>query len=218
MLDRILAILLFILVFVVIIMVSKLRELYKEKKLRDLVSFSVIGDYCPPLGRYSYVSAPYYVIMNAQNKYGIKKEYCITEKKENKYMHEIIEEFQKEMARSYFKGELKTIKSKYIMQGENYFMLLLHSYLQEHQCDYNFLGYDMHNERISYKEYDGGGYMATDTLTEFAVTYHKMYYIAHVYCKNCKPIVESEIPLFDNEKSIEKILDTKQIEISCYRH
>lgn len=192
-------------------MVSKLRELYKEKKLRDLVSFSVIGDYCPILGRYSYVSAPYYVIMNAQHKYGIKKEYCITEEKENKYMHEIIEEFQKEMALSYFKGNLKIFKSKYVMQGENYFMLLLHSYLQEHQCDYNFLGYDMHNERIAYKEYDGGGYMATDTLTEFAITYHKIYYIAHVYCKNCKPIVESDAFIIDIEDNIKKILDTKQI-------
>ena len=195
-----------ILIIALIFMISKLREYYSEKKLRELVSWSIIGDYR-------------FAIANAQYKYGIKKEYCITEETEKEYMWEIIAEFQKEMARSYFKGELKTVKSKYAIWGEHYFMYSLQYFLGKHQCDYEFLGHYMHEERISYKEYSGDGYESTYTLTDFAVVYHKMYYISHVFCRNCKPIIESNMVLpFDNAKNIEKILNTKQIEISCYRH
>lgn len=210
--------LLCILIFAVIFMISKLREFYKKEKLRELVSWSVIGDYCPILGRYSYISELTFKIANAEYEYEIKKEYCITEEIEKQYMREIIEEFQKETARSYFKGELRAIKSKYVIYGQDYFMILLHSFLDKHQCDDKFLGYEMHEETVYHKSYNGG-YESTYTLTDFAVVYHKMLYISHVFCRNYKPIIESNIALpCDNTKNIEKILNTKQIEISCYRH
>lgn len=209
--------LLTVLTITLIFVISELRKYYQEKKLRELVSWSVIGDYCPTLGRYSYNSELLFVIVNAQYEYGIKKKYCIAEKTEEEYMREIIEEFQREMARSYFKGEHKTVKSKYVIWGKHYFMYSLQSFLSKHQCDDKFLGYDMREERISCEEYSCDGYKSTYTLTDFAVVYHKMYYISHVFCKNCKPLIESNLALpFDNEKNIAKILNTKQIELSTY--
>jgi hypothetical protein len=206
-----------VMVIVIAFLSYKFYESHKEKELRKLVSWSVIGDYCPTLNSYSYNRELFITIMNTQHKYGIKKKYCITEETEEEYMREIIEEFQKEMARSYFRGVLKTVKGKYTIREEHYFMLSLFCFLTKHQCDSKFLGYDMHKERVSFKDYGNLNFDATYTLTDFAIVYHKMYYITRVFYNNCKPLIESNLALpYNNEKAIEEILNTKQIELSTH--
>lgn len=64
--------LLTILTIAVIFIIFELQRYYKEKKSRNLISWSVIGDYCPTFGRNSYVSELSYTIINAPYKYGIK--------------------------------------------------------------------------------------------------------------------------------------------------
>lgn len=198
-----------ILVFVVIVMAFKMRELYREKQLHRWVSWIMVSN-----ALWTYIS-------DAQHELGINKEYRISYEQEWDIVKEILEEFQSYTAQSYFKGCLKTIKSKYEISGEHYFMLLLQSFLREHECDNKFLDYDMHKKRICYKEYGSDQswnrpYDATYTLTDFAIIYHKLYYVSHVYCKNCQSINESEMRPVDHEKDIEETLDTQQIQISRF--
>lgn len=203
-------------IFIVVACVafSKWRELSKERKLRELVSWSAIGDYCPALNRNSYVSEPFLTVWNAQYSKSIDKKHRITEV-EKQYAIEVIEAYQKEIARSYFKGHLKLITSKYVVRGEDYFMLALYGFLSEHQCEYEFLGHYMHKDRTSYNQYGeslSSGWDATYALTEFSVVFHKMHYITYMYCRNSETL-RCFVPEW-NEKNLKEILDTKQIQIS----
>ena len=213
--EQFLAMLLSIFVFVAIVAFSKWRELSQERRLRELVSWSAIGDYCPSLGRTSYIRDLIIAVLNAQCHEAIDKTHRITEESEKQYVNEIVEAYQKDIMRSYFKGQLKFIRSKYVVHGEDYFMLMLYAFLSDHQCDYDFLGHDMHQERLSYKRYgDWGGplYDATYSLTEFAIVFHKMHYITYMYCRGNEALKEF-VPEW-NEENLKKVLDTNQIQIS----
>lgn len=203
-----LAMLFSIFVFVAIISFTKWHEYSQEKKLRDLVAWSAAsGDGIPLWAEVS----------NSQNKFKLPKEYCLAGDNEWAYVQEIIEEYKKDLMLSYFKGHLKVIKSKYVVSGEAYFMLMLYAFLSDHQCDYKFLGYDMHKERISYKSYGdsfSAGFEATYALTDFAVVFHKMHYITYMYCRG-NDILRNFVPEW-NEKNLKEILDTKQIQLSRY--
>lgn len=215
--KTVLAMLLSVFVFVAVIAFEKWYKYAQEQKLRDLVSWSAIGDYSPSLGRHSYVSELLITVLNAQYNDAIDKKHRITEEAEKQYVNEIIEEYQKDIMRSYFKGYLKMIRSKYVVQGKDYFMLSMYAFLSEHQCDYKFLEYDMHKDRISHKSYGstfGAGFEATYALTDFAIVLHKMHYITYMYCRG-NDILRGFVPEW-NEKNLKQILDTKQIQISRY--
>ena len=214
--ESVLAMLSTLFVLLAIIAFVKWHEYTQEKKLRDLVSWSAIGDYSPSLGRNSYVRELLFAVLNAQYNEDIDEKYRITEE-EKQYVIEIIEDYQRDIMRSYFKGQNIVIKSKYVISGKDYFMLMLYTFLSEHQCDYDFLGHDMHKERVSYKSYGSSitaGFDATYALTDFSVVFHKMYYIAYMYCRRSDSL-RKYIPEW-NENNIKEILDTNQIQLSQY--
>ena len=131
---------------------------------------------------------------------------------------DILSEFQKELIQDYFSNKLKIVKSKYDIPGEHYFMFALTSFLEDHQCDYDFQGNPMHKDTLSYKRYgDWGGpcYDATYSLTDFALVYHKLYYVAYLFCKSSE-IFNPKGVAFRNSESIRSILDAKQIQMSRY--
>lgn len=211
--EQFLAILLSIFVFVAIVAFSKWRELSQERRLRDLVAWSVIWEH--PYGTFCGHDLPLWAYLkNAQIKH-LSQEHRISGDNEWQFAKEILEEYQKGLTQSYFKGYLKLMKSKYVIRGEDYFMFRLYVLLSNHQCDYEFLGHNMHQERLSYKRYgDWGGplYDATYSLTEFAIVFHKMHYITYMYCRENK-ILREFVPEW-NEKNLKEILDSKQIQIS----
>lgn len=181
-----------------IVAFSKWRELSKERKLRELVSWSAIGDYCPTVGRYSYVHELLIAVLNAQHTASIDKKYRITEA-EKQYVIEVIEAYQKDIMQSYFKGNIIKIKSKYAVDGEDYFMFALYVFLSDHQNDDKFLGHEMYS-------------ISTYVLTDFAVVVHKMHYITYVYCRRSE-ILRRLVPEW-NEKNLKEILDANQIQVS----
>lgn len=217
-LNRIIAYVVATLFLLTAIACKKWHEYAQERRLRNLVTWSAIGDYCPALGRYSYVREPFFAILNAQCNDAIDRKYRINEETDKQLVIEIIEAYQKDIMQSYFKGHLKSIKSKYAISGEDYFMMALCGYLDEHHVEREFLGHDMHKERLEYKRYGNWGgpcYDATYALTDFAIVYHKLYYITYMFCKNSK-ITNPSGYSYTNEKFIKEILDTKEIQLSRY--
>ena len=206
-----------IFVFVASVAFSKWRDLSRERKLRDLVSWSVVNAKPQELLVHSHDLPLWAYLKNAQIKY-IPQEHHISGDDEWQFAKEILEAYQNYLTQSYFRGHLKEIKSKYAVDGEDYFMSALHDFLSSHECDSKFLGYDMHEKTVDYKGYGSWGgplFDATYSLSKFAVVYHKMYYIAYHYCKNSK-ITNPKGSSFQNEKYIREILDTNQIQISRY--
>jgi hypothetical protein len=202
-----------------IVAFKKWYDLSQEQKLKSLVAWSVTGDHCPALGRYSYTTELLFAITAAQAKLNIPKEYCLISQTERNFCLEIIAEYQKQMARDYFQGNLHPIKSKYVVMEKDYFMATLLAFLSDHQCDNKFIGYEMHKERINYclhGVWGGTLFDATYALTDFAIVFFKMNYITYMYCKNSPITNPSGSTQWRDweEKSLNAILETKQIEVS----
>lgn len=176
--ETVLAVLFSVFVFVAIIAFRKWHKYEKDQKLRKLISWSATGDYDPVLGQYSYVRELLFTLLNAQYDDAIDKKHRITEE-ERRDVIEIIEEYQKNIMRSYFKGRNIVIKSKYVVTGEDYFMFALYAFLSDHQSTY--------------------------TLTDTEVVFHKMHYITYMYCKR-NDILRDLIPAW-NERVLKKTLD-----------
>lgn len=190
---------------------KKAKELSNHVELKKLIAWCVTTNSTTcrcNLALHEYVS-------NAQVELNILPEYCIIGG-EWKTVNILIESFQKETTQRYFCNALCLPKSKYVIDGETFFMYLLQEYLGKHQCDDSFLGYDMHKETISRKNYGSWGgqiYDATYALTDFAVVFYKLYYIAYLSCKRNKKLNPSE-NYYNNEHAIEDIIDSRRISIS----
>ena len=133
-----------ILIYVII---KKSIENAKEKKLKDVVAWCVTDNsntFRCNIHLWEYIS-------NAQIKLKFLQEYRISTDEEWVLAKDIIKAFQKDIAQMFFSNKLSIPTSKYVIPNETYFMYLLQGYCEEHQCDYEFLGYDMHKETLSHK-------------------------------------------------------------------
>lgn len=203
-----------ILILIVVYAFYKLYKYSQERILKDLVAWCVTtnsDEYRCNLRLRDYIH-------NAQNKAQLPPEYRISNDNEWLLTTEILDAFQKDLTQNFFCGRLYTIKSKYVIPGEHYFMFSLCDFLQQHQCEYEFLGHPMHIDRISYKEYGRWGgvhFDATYSLSEFAIVFHKLYYITYLFCKTSK-IINPKANRYQDDKVIKEILDAQQIELSRY--
>ena len=201
-----------ILILLIIVMVNDLIKGYKRKKLFELVSWSVIGDYDPVLNRYSYTNDIMFEIQRAQNGDRIDSRYKITEHSEIELVREIVKEFQKHIARLYFRDKLLLIKSKYVVTPTDYFMVSLFAFLSDNSYEHNFLGHDMFGERVEYQEFkDGSGYSATDTLSDYGFLYYKLFNVTYVYCQKSE-VLKGTVAPWAGER-IKEALETRQIKI-----
>ena len=169
-----------ILILAIIGMADQLRKFYRDKKIKKWVSWVVVYDapYSPSASGHDMPIWMY--IHNAQIKLNIQEEYRISSDEEWQFVKEIVQELQNNLMQSYFKGHLGVIKSKYEIRGEHYFMYKLGEFLEKHERDHEFLGYDMRN------------YCDPDySLTDFSIAYFKLYYVVYLFCKKCKPLNES---------------------------
>lgn len=202
----------FICILIIGYLISQTLKYHKEKKLYNLVAWSVTGKYDPRLYINSYTSELVSCIKDTQYIHEIDNKYRIEESNEIEIVYEIIEEYQKYISREYFKGNLGLINSKTTIKPEDYFMATLHDLLSAHHCDYTFIEHDMFGEKLEFERYsDGSGYKATYTLTDFSIVYHKLYYITHIYCKNSLAL-QDKVSSW-SEKIIKEALDTKQMTI-----
>lgn len=211
--ENVLTCLLSVSIFIIIYAFVKLKEHSKERELYYLVAWCVTIDSCEH--RCNLRLTDY--IHKAQIQEDIPQKYRITGD-EWDVVNEIVGQFQKVLVQNYFNGRLSAPKSKYVIPGEHYFMFKLALFLEKHQCDYEFLDHNMHKDTLDYRRYgDWGGplYDATYSLTEFAITYHKLYYIACEFCRSSK-IFNLNGDSFQSNDSIKEILDSKQISVSRY--
>lgn len=191
MVERFMAVLAYVLILAIIFIIGKLREFYREKNIKELVSWIVVDN---TLCVRSHDMPLWMYVHNAQNKPWVKEEYRISSDKEWGFAKEIIQEFQNDLMQAYFKGNVRVRKSKYVITEEYYFMYSLEGFLESHLDDYKFLGYDMRTY----------GSNRSYCLTDFSIAYRKLYYIVYLFCKNCKPLNESGMR-YSNERLVECI-------------
>ena len=158
--DRLLGYILVIYFLLSLVAFGEWYKCKKEKKLRELIAWAATGDN----NRSSYTWELVNAIRGAQCSDAIDAKYRISDDAEWKYVREIIEEYQKDLMRSYFKGKTISVKSKDEMYGNEYFMFTLGVFLSDHQYDHEFMGY----------------YLRSD----FGTVFFKLHYIAYMYCEN----------------------------------
>lgn len=196
-------------------------KLHKTNKLKALVGWSVTGGHCPSVGINSYIRELWDALLITQYKLNIPQEYRINEKADFDSCRAIIKEYQIDISRKYFGGDLTLIKSRCAVSKEDYFMAAFYEFLSKRQCYNEVVGHAMHKERLDYKHYgqwEGELYDATYYLSDFGLMYHKLLYITFCYQKNSKIFNSKSEPNWQEhiENGIKRVLDTKQISVSCF--
>lgn len=189
----------------------QLHQYVKAKKLKKLVAWCTMDDsqkFRGGLKLYQHVN-------NAQL-HNVATEYHIHGETEWEFTNEILFSYAKYLAEQYFDDRLYIPKSKYVVRGEDYFMFTLCDYLSMHECDYEFCGHSMREKTLSFKNHGMWGgplFDAKFALSDFAIVYHKLYYISYMFCKS-SPILNQTGGSYRSDDELRTILDTKQIEIS----
>lgn len=146
----------------------------------------------------------------------IPENYRINTNEEEKLFKEILSQYKEYILQCYFHNNLPLPNKKHIPDGQTYYMYSLCCFLHEHQCDSVFCGYNMHTKTLEYKNFGSWGkplYDAKYSTSDFAVVFHKVYYLSYLYCKNDN-FLNPNGDLYFDEKSIETIIDSGTISIS----
>lgn len=203
-----------VLFIVVIFTIDKTLEYYRKKKLFELVSWSVIGDYNPYLSEHSYIDALIFEIITAQQDDSIEHKYRI-DREDFEIVKEIVEEYQSYIAKLYFRNKLYLFERKYHVTKKDYFMFMFYHFLSKYSTKSDFIGYNMHRELIESKWFeDGESSSFTYSLSDFGILYYKLYYITYMYCKRSAAF---KYKVDDWCEHLKEILDERQIKICHYR-
>jgi hypothetical protein len=231
MLERIIYFALTILILVFCFLVYKTRQYSLDKRLQSHVSWCVTDDsniyrcnmslleWLCNVPHYSKNKRPDCFFPNADKLFLIEDKYWLSGEEELSIAKEIIREYQKELIQKFFSGRLVANRFACKLTDEEYFLLTLKEFLEKYQCETTFHGNSMYNTK-EYKSYGYWGaplFDATYELTDYAVAYHKIYYVTQMYCLTLR-----ENPLDTNALSFQwtedtkKVLDTKEIKVSRY--
>lgn len=195
----------FIISFTFVYLISKVRKLSAEHDLREMISW----------GRKQSLS---HCIYSAQKQLSISDQYSIDADRDGLFVNAILGSYRQYIEQAYFSGELKPIRSPYVISGKDYFMCTLNEYLYQHQCKTEISGHQMHEKTISYQSYGSWGaplFDATYALSDFGVVFFKLYYISYLHTKGCKAF-NPKGNLYGEVNAIEDTINSKQISVSRF--
>jgi hypothetical protein len=152
-------------------------------------------------------------ILRLQEELAINKEYKIIDA-EFGFVIDIIHGYQNDLVQKYFNGYALNYLN---LSEEEYYIATFNAFLQRHERERTFNDNEMYTVK-DYKSYGTWGnplFDAKYVLTDFAVTYHKLYYITQLKCIKLhgRPINNNSIANLSLENS-KKAIDTREIEVS----
>ena len=156
---------------------------------------------------------------NADKLFPIHEKYRIHIDEERTIAKEILKQYQQDLIQRYFSGKLSLAYSPPKLTSAEYFLFTLSEFLQKHECEKSFNGNEMYKVKDykSYGSWGGALYDATYELTDYAVVYHKMYYIAQMYCLTLrKNPLDTETTSYISAEVTKKVIDTREMKVSSY--
>jgi hypothetical protein len=165
-------------ILLIVWLIYKHKQLSKQVEIKNLIAWIVTDndkDYRLNIDILSYIK-------NAQNQCNILPEFRIAENEWDS-VKKIINHLQKDIVQKYFCGEIYVPKSRYVINGDVYFMLRIEMYLSDYTEKYSF-----YENTICKHVQDAETQEDFYELTDFGLVLYKLYYIAYVYCKNSKII------------------------------
>lgn len=197
--------------FILVFLSSKFVEYCKAKRLFENVKWCV--SYNP--------SSPYDTkpeikmrdtILYLQRKAAVEEKYLIADT-EFDTVCEILRSFQQDVVLKYF----NSILPNYKFDSKECFIFYLDDFLCKNQCKDTFNGNEMYE--IKNKKYHGtwgATFSATYVLTDYAVTYHKLYYIVQLAIVEINTRLNKEVTGVHRAEETKKALDTREIAVSNY--
>lgn len=201
-----------VLIVAAVVIVRWHRKFEKEKRLKSFVAWCQSsaardGD--------SLVD----IICQVQRELNLPPDLRLQTKEEKTYASEILEDICDSIARLHFSENLDIPKVKPAWGWQTKcLMFWIQSQLEDHQCDFHYLSHDMHDKTISWRDYGsygGRNFDATYTLSDFAVAFHKLYYISYVHNQRDKEM-NPQGKYNRHEERIEKTIRNKSISITSY--
>jgi hypothetical protein len=148
----------------------------------------------------------------------IEASYRLTEE-EREMAKKIICEYQQDMIATYFYDNLSSHISIYKLTEPEYFIYTLTEFLMKNQCKDMVAGQKMYDtlDFRNHGEYGRILYDATLQLTDFAVAYHKMLYIAqNYYLMFQKNPQDEDSWIYVATQNTKNVIDTKTIGVRNY--
>jgi len=127
---------------------------------------------------------------------------------ERVYVSDIAQEFQRQLDSASYLQEIMLPKTKYEVQPIDFVTAELTFFLRDHLDDEFFAGHRRYDKEISRDSYS-----KTCQLTDFGVTYQKVYYICANYLANNKAYSPDSTGL-SNAKRYTDTIDTRTINIA----
>lgn len=164
----------FALIFSTCYLIHTSIKYHKYQRLHDIASWSISGDRCPALGRYSHVQDQIDFLLYSQVDLSIPEKHRLSTD-DYQTIASILADFQLYLARGIALSKIETSsKAFWKMSKKDFFMAQLYDFLLYSQswwirkdCDYE----DLIKDRRS------------KTITDFGICVFKIHYITHLYCK-----------------------------------
>ena len=152
-------------------------------------------------------------IIYKQQDLEIPKEYWILRDTETEHAEEILKVFQEDISRLYFGGYLATHKKIRNLQEDWFFMYRLFVFSEE------YAKYDNHKLREKIYKYESSdGSYHTHSLTDYGITFYKLYLISLLYVEN-NPYTRKLYQYIDPKlkEHLKTYLNTKNVTFWSYR-
>lgn len=162
----------------------------REKELKELVAWCV-----EPSNHIRYNLSLLDYVHNAQIDLNIDKKYRIIGEEEREYAKILLKGFQEELQKDYFNNRIPLQKSRYVIRGEDFFMMYLFIYLSD----------GTEHSQMCSKDISVGS-----SLTDFGVVAYKMFYIAFKSCK-ASPIYSNMIAGWLKDSRFTDVIDTRTV-------
>ena len=218
----VLAIVVIVLLFLLYRLVEKSFWLYNEDKIRQHVAWCV-KDVNRLIGCLRYVQrlskekTPNCDVPRADKLITIEDGFWLTEDDEITIAKEILYEYQKKLAQTFFENKLSTFKSFRNLTEEEYFLVTLGEFLDKNQCSSEIFSGKMYET----KEYTPLGmwgvplFAATYKLKDFAVVYHKILLITETYYLALqKNPYDTGTVYYQSINHTKEVLDKREIKVS----
>ena len=232
MIDITIIIIAAVLALIVVFLSYKLYEHYIKRNLFNKVAWCVTNDshiYRCNMNLIDWINnIPFYSLKkktadcffpNADKLFPIDEKYRIQGDEERNIAKEILKEYQRDLIQKYFLGELGTNRFIRKLTKAEYFLYTLQEFLQKHECETTFNGIKMY-ETKEYKSYGSWGvplFSATYELTDYAVVYHKIIYIAEMYRLTLRENpLDTESYYFKSAEATKEVIDSRKMKVSRY--
>lgn len=199
--DKFLGILIILLLFIIVLYIPHLREMYYHKKLHLFVLWCISQN----RSKYSDATELYMHIHNANLR--IPDEYKLDEEDFDSIKN-ILKAYKEDLNLNYINGNLGIDKWVYEFSYQEYFFFTLHTFLEKHAKHTDFINEELYV--IANREETKDGYISiTYKLTDFATIYYKLYLISELECENNKRI--NKFNYYRDSESIKNTIETKLI-------